>query len=60
MKRYGHNSVSHIKGFLHTVTMMNIHIQVQYPLVVFEELKNRKDNIISVAKATCLTFFRVM
>ena len=42
------------------VTMMDINIQVQDSLVIFEQLQNCKHNVVGVAETTRLTLLSMM
>ena len=39
---------------LHTISMVNIDVNVQHPLMVLEQLQDGKDNVVDVAEATGL------
>ena len=46
------DAISCQEGLLNTIAMMTIDVDIEYALVCLEELKNTKDAIIDVAKAT--------
>lgn len=50
VERASHDSVSQVKGFLDTVTMMDVDIYIQNSLVGFQELKDGQDAVIDVAE----------
>ena len=53
MKADSHDSIGHVKCLLHTIAVMHVDVDVKHPLMVLEQLQNRKHNIVDVAEATC-------
>lgn len=51
MEGYGHNSVGGIKSFFHAVAMMNVNVDVQDTLMVFQKLENGQDNVVDITEA---------
>ena len=49
-----------IERFFYAITVVNINVNVEHALVVFEQLKNREHDIIDVAESTRFALLRVM
>lgn len=60
MERYGHDSVCAVEGFLDPIPMMHVDVNIEYPVMVFQELQDSEDNVIYIAEATCLHLFGMM
>jgi hypothetical protein len=60
MERYGHDSICAVEGFLDSISMMNVDIDIEYSVMIFQELQDGEDNIIDIAEATCLHLFGMM
>ena len=60
MKGDSQDAIGCKEGLLYTITMVAINIDVENALVCLEKLKNTKDAIIDVAKATRLKLFCVV
>ena len=60
MERYGHDSVCAVEGFLDSIPMMHVDVNIEYPVMVFQELQDCEDNVIDIAEATCLHLFGMM
>jgi hypothetical protein len=60
MERYGHDSVCAVEGFLDSISMMHVDVNIEYPVMVFQELQDCEDNVIDIAEATCLHLFGMM
>ena len=54
------NAISCKEGLLNTIAMMTVYVDIEYALVCLEELKNTKDAVIDVAKATRFKLFCVV
>jgi hypothetical protein len=57
---YCHDTVGGIKCFLHSITVMNVDINVENTFVFLEQLQNSQDAIVNVAKARGFSFLGVM
>lgn len=55
-----HYSVGAVKGFLHPVSMMNINIDVKHSVLILEKFQDSQNDIIYIAKPTCLHFLRMV
>jgi hypothetical protein len=60
MERYGHDSVCAVESFLDSISMMHVDVNIEYPVMVFQELQDSEDNVIYIAEATCLHLFGMM
>ena len=60
MERYRHYSICAVKGFLDSISMMHIDVNIEYSVMVFQEFQDSKDYIIDVAEATSLHLFGMM
>lgn len=60
MKRDRHTSIRKIECLFHSVTVVNVDVQIQNPRVNLQQLNYRQHNIVHVAKATRLRFLGVM
>lgn len=60
MKTDGHDPIGEIKRFLHSITMMNIDVDIQHARVILQELQDAYHNVIYVAKSWRLKFLRMM
>ena len=78
MERDSHHTVCGVEGFLDSISVVDVDINVQYPLqsqdvellhknktkriylVVLEEFKNSKDNVVDIAESRCLALLGVM
>ncbi len=50
METDSHDSVSSVESFLHTVTVMDININVENTLVIFEQLQDAHDDIVDITE----------
>ena len=55
-----HHPVSHVEGLLDSVAMVDVYIDVEDSLVVFEQLEDGQHNVIDVAEATGLVLLCVV
>jgi hypothetical protein len=46
----GHDSIGQVEGFLHAVSVVDIDIDIQHPLVSLQQLQDRKDAIVDIAE----------
>ena len=60
MERDGHDSISEIECLLNTVAMVNINVNVENSRVILEQLQDRYDDIVHIAKSGGLKFFSMM
>ncbi len=60
VERGGQNAVGSVKGLFHPVPMMDVDVDVENPLVMFQKFKNRKNAIVDIAKAGSFALFCVM
>jgi hypothetical protein len=60
VKGYSHDTVCGKECLLNTVTVMHVNINVQYALVETQELEDRQDNVVDIAKPRRLGFLCVM
>lgn len=60
METQSHNPVWQIKGLFHSISMMNIDINVNHSGINKQQLKYGKYNIIDITKPTRLWFFCMM
>lgn len=60
MERASHDSISKVKGFLNTITMMDINIDIQDSLKSFEKFQNSENTVINIAKSWGLRLFGMM
>jgi hypothetical protein len=50
VETHAHDSVGCIKSFFYTVTVVNVNVDVQNPIVVLEQLKNRENDVVYKAE----------
>ena len=55
-----HDSVGSVEGLLHSVSVMDVNINVEDSLMVLEQLQNGEYNVIDVAETTGLGLLSVM
>jgi len=55
-----HDAVGTVKGFLDTISMVDVNIDVQNTLVLLEQFQNGQNAIIDVAKPTSFCLFGMM
>jgi hypothetical protein len=60
MERYCHDSICAVEGFLDSISMMHVDVNIEYSVMVFQELQDSEDYIIDIAEATCLHLFGMM
>ena len=60
MKTDGHDTVRGIECFLHSVTMVDINVDVKNTRMVSEQLQNREYNIVHITESAGLCLFGVM
>lgn len=51
VERASHHPICQVERFLDTVSMMDVNIYVEYPLVDLEEFKYPKDTVVDVAES---------
>ena len=51
VERTGHNSVGEIECLLNTVTVVNVDVDIEHPLVCFKQLENGQYAVVDVAKS---------
>ncbi len=60
VKGDGHDSVRGVKGFLDAVAVVNVYIDVDDALMIFQEFEYGDDDVVDVAEAGRLRLFGVM
>ena len=60
MEGDGHNPVCRVKGFLDAVAMMDVDVNVQYPLVILEQLQDGQYYVIDITEARCFRLLGVV
>ena len=60
MEWNGHNSISCVKCFFDTVPVMNVNIDVQDTLMIFQQFQDGQDNVVDVTETWSFGFFGVM
>ena len=60
MKGDRHDAIGRVKGFLDAVAVVDVNVDVEHALVVFEELERCEYDVVDVAEAGCLALFGVM
>jgi hypothetical protein len=60
MERHRHYPVTRVKGFLNAVTMVHVDVYVEHAIVVFEELKDRKNDVVHIAEPAGFLLLGVM
>jgi hypothetical protein len=55
-----HDTISIVKSFFNSISMMNIDVEIENAGIDFEKLKDAEDNVIDIAKATGLGLFTMM
>mmetsp|Transcript_37357 Transcript_37357/g.77510 ORF Transcript_37357/g.77510 Transcript_37357/m.77510 type:complete len:265 (+) Transcript_37357:434-1228(+) len=60
VERTRHDTVCAVESFFHSITMMNVDINVEHTLVLLQEFKNSQNAIVDVAKSTGFCLFGVM
>lgn len=56
----GHHSVGQVEGLFHTVSMMDVDVNVQHPLVYFQQFQDSQHAVVDVAEAGCFGLFCMM
>ena len=56
----GHDSVRGIEGLLHAVPVMDVDIDVQDTLVIFEQLQDGENDVVDIAESTGLRLLSVV
>ena len=46
-----HDAIRVQEGFFHAVAMMHVNVNVQHPLVIFEQLQNGQNNVVDITEA---------
>ncbi len=71
MKRYSHNPINIVieifkkpigkeEGLLDSIPVMNIYVNVEHPRMYPQQFQYAYNNVIDVAKSTCLSLLGVM
>lgn len=60
MERHGHDSVGRVESLLDTVPVMNVDVDVQYSLVILEQLEDPEDDVVYITKTGSLALLGVM
>ena len=60
VERTGHHSIGSVKGLLHSISVVDVDVDVQNSLVVIQHLKNRQYHIIHVAEPARLRLFSMV
>lgn len=60
MEWHSHDPVSSVESLFHPISMMNINIYVQDPLMVFQKLKDTQDNVIHITETGRLRLLCMM
>lgn len=60
MERNSHNSICSIESLFDAISVMDINIDIQHSLVVFEKFEYTQHNVINVTKSWCFRFFCMM
>jgi len=60
METHRHHSIRRKESFFNSITVMNINVNIEDSLVVLEELKDGKDDVVDVAETFGLLFLGVM
>ena len=47
----GHDSIGQVEGFFNTVSVMDINIDVEHPLISFQKFQDSKHAIVDIAKS---------
>ena len=55
-----HHSVRGVEGLLNTISVVNVDIDVEFPLVVLQELQDGQDDVIDITEARGLALLGVM
>lgn len=55
-----HHPICKIESLLHTISMVNVYVNIQDSLVGFKEFQYRQNTIVDVTKSTGLTLFCVV
>ena len=55
-----HDPVCGVESLLNTISMMNVDVNVQDPLVVLQQLQNSQDDIVHIAEARRLRLLGVV
>ena len=55
-----HHSVRGVERLLHSISVVDVDINVENPLVVFQQLQDGQDNVVDVAEAGSLALLGVM
>src|SRR5690606_27134354 len=50
-------TITSVKCFLNTITMMNININVKDTTMIFKQFKNSQNDVINITETTSLTSF---
>lgn len=54
VERDSHASIGQVEGFLNTITVMHVDVQIQHPWIHLQQLQDSQHYVIHVAKATRL------
>ena len=60
MKANCHNPVSQIKGLLHSIAVMHVHVHIQHSRMELQQLQNSQHYVVRVAESACLALFGVV
>lgn len=54
VERDTHASIGQVEGFLNTIAVMHVDVQIQYSWIHLQQLQDSQHYVIYIAKATCL------
>ncbi len=60
VERYGHHTVGAVEGLFDPVSMMHIDVDIQYPLMTFQQLEDPQNDVVHIAESRGFRFFRMM
>ena len=51
VERHRHDPVGSQKRFLHSITMVDVNVNIQHPVVILQQLQNGQHNVIDITEA---------
>lgn len=60
MKGHGHHAIRQVEGFLNTVAVVHVNVDVQHPGMVLEQFQYGDHDVVDVTESGRFEFFRVM
>lgn len=60
VERARHDSIRRVEGFLDSVSVMHVDVNVKDPRMITQELEDSENDIVNVAEPGCLAFLGVM